>query len=346
MFKSNKTRKMRNLVIIGNGFDLAHKLNTRYTDFVDDIKNNPQNYDIQHIELVDNKLIKLLIENKKELWSDIENTYYEILKNFNNKLYIQNTFGNVWEYDDIKELNQDFDKIKNWLSKYLANEESKFKVNENYEIFFDSLSKQKSVVLNFNYTKTVKEYIERKNLNIEIIQIHGELNNPENPVIFGFAASNEESKELLDKNDNNYVRNIKKFNYLFTNNEHILKSHIESNEFNLFVLGHSCGVSDKLILSQILNSKGIFKIYPFYFKDRMGYFETMVNIDRIIDDYSKTDLNKASFTKLVSFPDAYPMPQMDLDKKFSDYLNNILKKKFPKEISDENHRQAINSIGW
>ncbi|WP_319590482.1 AbiH family protein [uncultured Draconibacterium sp.] len=337
---------MRNLVIIGNGFDLAHKLNTRYIDFQNDVRNNPKKYDIQHIDLVDNKLIKSLIENKKEMWSDIEHTYYEILKNFNNKKYIHDTFGNVWEYNNIKELNQDFDEIKKWLSKYLENEESKFKVNKNYEIFFDSLSKQKSVILNFNYTKTVKEYIERKNLDIEIIQIHGELNNPANPIIFGFAASNEESKELLDENDNNYVRNIKKFNYLFTNNEHILKNHLESAEFNLFVLGHSCGVSDKLILSQILNSKGIFKIYPFYFKDRMGYFETMVNIDRIIDDYSKTDLNKASFKKLVSFPDAYPMPQMNLDEYFIDYLDKILKMKLPKEKSHENHKQAINSLRW
>ncbi len=326
---------MRNLVIIGNGFDLAHNLKTRYTDFISDLKNNPAKYDIHHAGIFDNKLINSLIENKKELWSDIEHTYYKILKNFNKKQYLQKNFGDVYKYEDIKELNKDFEKIKNWLSKYLENEESKFEYKKNYEIFFDSLSRQESVILNFNYTKTVKKYIERKNFNIEIIQIHGELNNPSNPIIFGFAASNEESKELLNENDNNYVRNIKKFNYLFTNNENILKKHLESLEFNLFILGHSCGVSDKLILSQILNSKGVFKIYPFYFKDRLGYFETMVNIDRIIDDYSKSDLNKASSKKLASYPDAYPMPQADLDEAFRFYIDMILGKKLPYELQRE-----------
>lgn len=340
MYKAKKTKQMRNLVIIGNGFDLAHNLKTRYTDFISDLRINPGKYATNNSELDDNKLMNALIENKKELWSDIEHTYYKILKNFNKKQYLQKNFGDVYKYEDIKELNQDFEKIKIWLNKYLEDEESKFEFNTNYEVLFDYFSQQESVVLNFNYTKTVKKYIEKKKLNIEIIQIHGELNNTSNPIIFGFAASNEESKELLNENDNNYVRNIKKFNYLFTNNENILKKHLESLEFNLFILGHSCGVSDKLILSQIFNSKGVFKIYPFYFKDRLGYFETMVNIDRIIDDYSKSDLNKASFKKLVSFPDAYPMPQTDLEVNFRDYLDRILKIRLPYE----NQTEALKSL--
>ena len=333
---------MRNLVIIGNGFDLAHNLKTSYGYFINDITTHPKEYNIQPIQLANNKLISSLIESEKELWSDIEYAYYEILRNFDNKKHLQNTFGDVWKYENINELNLDFDQIKIWLCQYLEREEAKFIPNKNYEQFFDSLSKQDAVILNFNYTKTVDDYIKQKNLNIEVIHIHGELNNPENPIIFGFAASNAESKELLIHNNNNYVQNIKKFNYLYTNNEDRLKKHLKSKEFNLFVLGHSCGISDKLILSQILNYEGVFKIYPFYFNDRKGYFETMVNIDRIIDDYSKTDIQKASFNKLVSFPNAYPMPQNDYDDNFSKYFDKILGMKMPKEIAEKNALQALN----
>lgn len=327
---------MRNLVIIGNGFDLAHGLKTRYADFIDDMKINPNNYGIERIQRVNNRLLNALNKRKKDLWSDIECAYYEILKRFDDKTYLQKVFGDVWIYGDIKELNQDFEEIKTWLCLYLKKEEAKFRTNTNYEIFFGHMSSKDAVIINFNYTNTVKEYIERNRLNTEVIHIHGELNNPENPIIFGFAASNEESKELLIQNDNNYVRNIKKFNYLYTDNEDKLKVHLESDEFNLFILGHSCGVSDRLILSQILNSPNIVNIYPFYFKDRMGYFETMVNIDRIIDDYSKTDLKSLSFKKLVSYPKAYTMPQIANDDKLSAYLNGILSMKLPKELENEN----------
>jgi len=335
---------MRNLIIIGNGFDLAHNLKTSYRHFISDIKDHPGKYATRDRQMAENKLLNALINEEKELWSDIESTYYQILTNFKNTEYLQNEFREVYQYNNVKELNSDFDEIKEWLAIHLEEQQKDFKQIENYTDFFRSLCKQDAVILNFNYTNTVKEYINRCDLNMEVIHIHGELNNPENPIIFGFAASNEESKRLLAENDNNYVKNIKKFNYLYTNNEDRLKAHLKSKEFNLFILGHSCGISDKLILSQILNHEGIVKIYPFYFKDRMGYFETMVNIDRIIDDYSKTEIQKTSFDKLVSFPDAYPMPQTDYDNNFSEYFNKILDTKMPRELAEEKTTQALHLI--
>jgi hypothetical protein len=332
---------MKNLVLIGNGFDLAHNLKTSYRHFISDIKDHPEKYTTQDGQIAENKLLNTLTNKEEELWSDIESVYYQILNNLNNKSYLRSKFGEVYQYDSAKELNSDFDEIKKWLAIHLEDQQKDFKQIENYTDFFKSICKQEAVILNFNYTNTVKEYIKRCDLNIDVIHIHGELNCPENPIIFGFAASNEESKKLLAENDNNYVQNIKKFNYLYTNNEDRLKAHLKSKEFNLFILGHSCGISDKLILSQILNHEGIVKIYPFYFKNRMGYFETMVNIDRIIDDYSKTGIQKTSFHKLVSFPNAYPMPQTYYDYNFSKYFNEILRKKLPQELAEEESMQAL-----
>lgn len=336
---------MKNIVIIGNGFDLAHGLKTKYSDFINNIKENPQKYDIERIDNPNNKMLEVLLECKKDLWSDIEYVYYDMLTKLNDKSYMRRTYSMSSDYTDVVELNHDFNKIKQWLCQYLKEEEAKFMRVENYENFFDKLIKKDSVILNFNYTKTVREYIKNSDFNIDLIHIHGELNNSQNPIIFGFAAGNDESKKLLTENNNSYVLNIKKFNYLFTNNETKLKKYLEeSREFNVLILGHSCGISDKLILSQILNSKGIYKIYPFYFKDRDGYFDTMVNIDRIIDDYSKQDKENTSFNKLVSFPSSYQMPQGETDNKLIDYLKNILEEELPSEKERNKREQEMSSL--
>lgn len=322
---------MKNLIIIGNGFDLAHDLKTSYTDFINDIEKNPTKYKFKDQHSFPG-LIQVLINRNKGLWSDIEYLYFNILSNLDNIDKLTN-FQGVISYSVI-ELNRDFAVIKNCLEIYLKEKERNFIENHNYKNFF-SCFKEDTVILNFNYTNSVRKYLVACNLEHELIHIHGELENDSNPIIFGFAADNDESKQLLVKNDNNFVRNIKKFNYLYTNNDERLKKHLESDEFNVFILGHSCGISDKLILRDIFNSKGVHKIYPFYFKDRDNYFDTMVNIDRIIDDYTKENEKDKAFNKLVSFPDCYPMPQKENDGEFIPFLSKILNKKLPKENSLE-----------
>jgi hypothetical protein len=329
-----------NLIIVGNGFDLAHGLKTSYEDFIKSQTN-------------DNDLTYLLKELNKNNWNDIEYIYFDFishLEKYNtekvkeNKGYMKKKYG--LEYDDydaffnIKFLNDEFEKIKENLTEYLITEQGKFRFNNNYEKFFSFFENHDTVILNFNYTNTISKYTGDKQ--IEQIQIHGELNNPENPIIFGFACDELESKNLLKENNNEFVRNIKKFNYLFTNNEDRIKKHLQSEEFNVFILGHSCGISDKLILSQILNAKGIKNIIPFYYKDRNGYFDTMVNIDRIIDDYSKNS-DKKNFSKLLSFPKCPPMPQKGDEKNTLKFDSNMILKFDPEyDLSEEEKNQVYN----
>lgn len=74
----------KNLLIIGNGFDLAHKFKTSYTDFlnyfnVNDttvyINNNPHN-------MTNNAFYKYLnnIKNKRGYWIDVETAISDIVK--------------------------------------------------------------------------------------------------------------------------------------------------------------------------------------------------------------------------------------------------------------------------
>ena len=202
---------MRNLIIIGNGFDLAHDLKTSYPDFKADVKEKGEKYDLPHI-ISTNYLLQSLLNDEFDLWSDIEVTYFNILTNFNDRAYLQKYYNGVHKYRNIKGLNDSFEKIKKYLEIYLTEIEQGFAKIRNYEKIFQELDNDKTVVVNFNYTNTVKNYI--SHTNIELIHIHGELNNTENPIIFGFAAEDEESKKLLVENENGFVRNIKKFNYI------------------------------------------------------------------------------------------------------------------------------------
>lgn len=335
---------MRNIVIIGNGFDLAHGLDTKYDHFVNDIKTNPEKYGISNLSSVSNYFLHMVINLQKTLWSDIEYLYYDVLTNLNNSTYFENKYEYIPYYETAIDLNRDFKTLTDWLCLYLEHEEKRFEFVENYQSIFEMLNGKQSVVLNFNYTNTVRKYLDNFDNDLELIHIHGELNNEFNPIIFGYAAGNEESKKLLIENDNNYVRNIKKFNYLFTRNEEILKNHLKSEEYNVFILGHSCGVSDKLILNQIFNSKGVNKIYSFYHQDKNGYFETLVNIDRIIDDYSKSESEIKVSEKFESFPNSYKMPQKEVDKDLIKFLTNILDSNLPKEEERQKQRKKMGSI--
>ena len=72
-----------NILIIGNGFDLAHKLPTKYSDFLNEIQKDSkfQNYlqknnkSIKKFnKLMNGKLIKYLLKNNaKHGWIDFEN---------------------------------------------------------------------------------------------------------------------------------------------------------------------------------------------------------------------------------------------------------------------------------
>ncbi len=82
------------LIIIGNGFDLAHNLKTDYVSFIKDIEH--ESYGLfsknKYKDLIvldtysskNNRLLKILIDNFKDgNWSDIEATYFTILNNYN-----------------------------------------------------------------------------------------------------------------------------------------------------------------------------------------------------------------------------------------------------------------------
>lgn len=342
---------MHNLFIIGNGFDLAHNLRTTYNDFLLDLYQkvikSPDSYkdiaDPKSQSILEKKnsgklaidqkiwmitLIQLLVKaSTHNYWSDIEYLYFKILNNYNNLKFFEENFGYNFHYKDSRNVNEEFDKIKKYLEFFLIEEQSKFRKINAFEYLFSKYNDSRTTILNFNYTNTIREYL-IDNKSIQHINIHGELNNEENPIIFGFAANDDESKILIDKNDNELMRNVKKINYSLTKNELKLKEQMSKPEhFDVFIIGHSCGISDKLILNQIFNHPKVNSIRPFYYNGKDGYKQLVINIDRIIDDYSKADGQKKSFPRLLNYPDCQAIIQFDSDetevKKFKSYVDKV-----------------------
>ena len=142
------------------------------------------------------------------------------------------------------------------------------------------------MLLNFNYTNTADLYL-RKNERFVINHIHGNLNEPDS-VIFGYGDELDENyKKMLEKNDNEYLRNIKSVKYLESSNYRNLLEFMESSPYQIFIMGHSCGNSDRTLLNTLFEHRNCVSIKPFYHKWDDGtdnYMELIQNISRNFTD--------------------------------------------------------------
>lgn len=164
-----------------------------------------------------------------------------------------------------------------------------------------SLPANNILFLNFNYTNLEKLYNKKGN---ETIHIHGELANPKNKMIFGYGDELcDEYKELERLNDNDYLENIKSIKYLETDNYKRLLSFVESEEYQIFVFGHSCGNSDRTLLNTLFEHKNCVSIKVFYAEALDNYSDVVRNISRNFND-------KVSFRdKVVNKEYCQPLPQ-------------------------------------
>ena len=110
-------------------------------------------------------------------------------------------------------------------------------------------------------------YIREKKLqNYEINYIHGKLNSPDNPIIFGYGDEIDSYYERIENlNNNHFLRNFKSFGYFLTSNYQNFSRFIESDLFEVLIFGHSCGISDRTLLNKLLEHKNCHKVKIFYY---------------------------------------------------------------------------------
>lgn len=250
-------------------------------------------------------------------WVDIEYEYFEYLKLSYSQLekYGYSNWDNTVE--EVVQLNKCLQAIKEKFIEYLQLLKITSTI-ENREIesvlleATGSESKENGdkLFLNFNYTLTIElytlKYFLREN---NWIYIHGNLQNSKNPIIFGYGDEMDPHYDKIENlNSNEFLKNIKSFSYFKTDNYLRVIRFIESGDFTVKVLGHSCGLSDRILLNTIFehpNCKAI-KIY-YYQKSETenDYFEKTQEISR----HFRASMKGKMREKIVPFEKSVPMPQ-------------------------------------
>lgn len=351
---------MNRLVLIGNGFDLAHGLNTSYKHFLnwymgelgghllgglgkeesdglcsiklkEDInvpnwasvfqgwyfkRENPfiqwDKHDAFFEAYKDKNLCKftfispLLQQIWKQLlsgWVDIENAYYSLL------IEVKMSIDKGFIHPDYKTLNKHLDILKSQLIQYLKFESEKkipvikeikekifcpIKERELSVVYKTSVDKSilkgkrpsSIMLLNFNYTKTPEQYVSNSS-KVKINYIHGQLDYPES-VIFGYGDELDSSyQKLKNLNNNECLRHIKSIRYLESDNYRRMLEFIESAPFQIIIMGHSCGNSDRTLLNRLFEHRNCVSIKPYYYinnEEKDNYIDMVQNISRNFTD--------------------------------------------------------------
>ena len=345
---------MNRIVLIGNGFDLAHGLKTKYEHFIDwywerrvdnfvgnttnisqdplckfeildpsdcwnifafhlprvfhripgkdviqSITKDTERFKSKFYTLFD-RIIKS-IETKR--WVDIENEYYSLLAQQTLPL-----IGNMQKLDP-KILNFQLDYLKTILIDYLKMEEKKevdvipsikdkiYRPIERREIAVANLNYSGNrdpkgiipnniMLLNFNYTKTEQQYI-GSDSKVQVNHIHGCLDDA-NSVIFGYGDElDSDFEKLKNLNDNECLRNMKSIRYLEADNYRKMLEFIESGPFQVCIMGHSCGNSDRTLLNTLFEHRFCISVKPYFYKkdeETDNYLELVQNISRNFTD--------------------------------------------------------------
>lgn len=181
---------MKRLFIIGNGFDISHKLKTRYSDFQSYLKKNypnasfnniwipeptmmPRGYMLYHHDEVVGFLLKIISEAECEgnAWSDLENTL--------GKLDFDDFFDNLDEIEDDnewhtvhrnEEIASNIRAVVIKIKEYFSDWVNRIDISSAKPIMaFKNLINNNDLFLTFNYTMTLEQLYNAKN----VFHIHG-----------------------------------------------------------------------------------------------------------------------------------------------------------------------------
>jgi hypothetical protein len=271
-------------------------------------------------------------------WVDVEGTYYEHLKNIINRFskdgqryYDQNARAN------LAMLHKEFHYLKKQLESYLTavmksapenfgshdahfwtSIKGAFSKSEQDRLGIMETEKYPKAIhiLNFNYTDTLYKYgqhnlsFENHKAPVDFNFIHGEINKADNPLIFGYGDETDEHYSVLEKlNDNQLFEHIKSFGYFRTVNYHRLLRFLEADDYQVYIIGHSCGLSDRVMLKHIFEHEHCRSIQIFYHKREDGtddYVEKTHEISRHFED------KRAMREKIVPKPTCLPVSGLGL----------------------------------
>jgi hypothetical protein len=158
------------------------------------------------------------------------------------------------------------------------------------------------MILNFNYTGLASEALSIKEYNL--LQIHGNIHDRTKEIVFGFGDdTNKMYKEIESYDYSEFLKKIKSFQYGRDSNYHHFLNFMEEKDFEVFVVGHSCGLSDKTLLKTIFEHEKCYAIKAFHYNGEEDHFYKRMAISRHFDD--KISMRK----KVLPYDEHYEMIQ-------------------------------------
>lgn len=251
------------LYIIGNGFDIFHEIQSRYSDFEIYVKNN------------DKQLYDALDEyfNSEDLWSEFEEALAHIdidriIENAEDYLfsYGADDWSDAYHHSYQDEINNAVALVTVSLKKHFLNWILSLKIPTNRKIQLPI----SSTYLTFNYTDTLEkvydipfsniEYLHNKAIdeNSDLILGHSKESSIENSLEKGINSYDEdvritEGNQILDKY---FIKTFKQTAEIINEKIAFFNNLREIKE--VFVLGHSISAVDikyyKIILKSISNT--------------------------------------------------------------------------------------------
>lgn len=357
------------IVLVGNGFDLAHGFKTKFSDFADDYidnriipeledviinrngsnnffkknfvssmvkKNSSYSYENiedalwiyinnkKHEELKDYlnkdfKVLKLILQNSflgklysdtDKNWFDIENTYFKELIKIKD-IALKNT--STFDSRQLQILNKEFYEIKIEVLNYLKTIKTE---TDGYilQFFVHHFRNVKNVYfVNFNYTNTLKLYTDLVQFqgNMTLNHIHGDLESGN--IVFGYGNDqNDDYQEIKNLEIDEFLRYFKTFDYLNNiNYDNVNDKAIDKfPSYDVYILGHSLGLTDKTLLSEILNKDKCRSIHFFKRSDlkedpsivKSIYRELTYSASRILTNERELRKKIVNFESSISFP--------------------------------------------
>ena len=284
------------------------------------------NYDKLSKFLIDSKYLKYSFDLLTEFhdnsvngnWTDIEILYYDSIVKL-----VKKYSGGITREQLLKEYNSKFNKLRleliNYLSTvkppWLKGERKKdyLKIIPNHSMglyykIFESINGENEVdevmILNFNYTNTLDLIHVYLPINFvpNITHIHGRIIQMDS-VIFGFGDELDKDYLMLESvRSSELFRYIKSPHYFQSPRYKELNKFINQGEYEVYIMGHSCGISDRTLLNEIFENKDCKSIRIFYHEredlsnnkldssiEIMKHFTDKKRMRKIIKDFTDDD---------------------------------------------------------
>ena len=163
--------------------------------------------------------------------------------------------------------------------------------------------------MNFNFSNVLNKLYTFDN---KIFQIHGNLEDNFSDILFGYGwVNNNKYIDVKTGESPSFRKNLKYNYYSNKNHKRELFELMDKNPFDIKIIGHSCGESDRSLLEEIFNHSNC-KSIKIYSRNQDG-FENIRNNISMFNEFETSLSNKIipfgdlTFNKISQFNSKFPL---------------------------------------